>query len=149
MTENQDIPDIFKNVFHAEDEESKRLETQAQQVIQSLSETYIQNVHVQLSDLERYIAQIRQMNSLSHSEIQENIFRIAHNIKGQGTTFGYPLLTALGTHICDLTRHVKIWSRSLIDIIERDVFDMKTVIQFPANTHNNILTQIERRLGEK
>lgn len=149
MSENQDIPDVFKNVFHSEDEESKRLENQAQKVIQSLSQTYLKNVHVQISDLERYIEQIHQANLEHRLELEDNIFRIAHNIKGQGLTFGYPLLTALGKHICDLVRHVHMWDNSLIDIVEKDIMDMKTVIDFPANTQNDILNKIEQRLDKK
>ncbi len=31
-------------------------------------------------------------------------FEIAHNLKGQGSTFGYTLVTELAEHLCTLTR---------------------------------------------
>ncbi len=34
----------------------------------------------------------------------EALFRVAHDFKGQGTSFGYPLVTALGDSLCRLTR---------------------------------------------
>ena len=34
----------------------------------------------------------------------ETLFRVAHDLKGQGTSFGYPLVTRLGDSLCRLTR---------------------------------------------
>ena len=35
------------------------------------------------------------------------IFRVAHDLKGQGTTFGYPLVTQIAGSLCDFIRTVK------------------------------------------
>lgn len=34
----------------------------------------------------------------------EALFRIGHDLKGQGSSFGYPLITKLGHSLCTLTR---------------------------------------------
>jgi len=34
----------------------------------------------------------------------EALFRVAHDLKGQGASFGYPLITKLGHSLCALTR---------------------------------------------
>lgn len=34
----------------------------------------------------------------------EELFRVAHDLKGQGASFGYPLVTRLGDSLCQLTR---------------------------------------------
>ena len=34
----------------------------------------------------------------------EALFRVAHDLKGQGTSFGYPLVTKIGHSLCALTR---------------------------------------------
>lgn len=34
----------------------------------------------------------------------EALFRIAHDLKGQGSSFGYPLVTKIGGSLCRLTR---------------------------------------------
>jgi hypothetical protein len=34
----------------------------------------------------------------------EVLFRVAHDLKGQGTSFGYPLVTKIGHSLCALTR---------------------------------------------
>ncbi len=37
----------------------------------------------------------------------EELFRVAHDLKGQGSSFGYPLVTKLGDSLCRLTRDRK------------------------------------------
>ena len=34
----------------------------------------------------------------------EAVFRVAHDLKGQGTSFGFPLITKIGQSLCTLTR---------------------------------------------
>jgi len=34
----------------------------------------------------------------------ETLFRVGHDLKGQGSSFGYPLITKLGHSLCALTR---------------------------------------------
>jgi hypothetical protein len=36
----------------------------------------------------------------SGGEAKEDIYGFAHDIKGQGGSFGYPLMTAVGNHLC-------------------------------------------------
>lgn len=37
----------------------------------------------------------------------EELFRVAHDLKGQGASFGYPLMTRLADSLCKLTRDRK------------------------------------------
>jgi chemotaxis protein histidine kinase CheA len=37
----------------------------------------------------------------------EELFRVAHDLKGQGSSFGYPLVTKLADSLCRLTRDRK------------------------------------------
>ncbi len=38
----------------------------------------------------------------------EDLFRVAHDLKGQGTSFGYPLVTRIADSLCKLTRNRKL-----------------------------------------
>ena len=38
----------------------------------------------------------------------EELFRIAHDLKGQGASFGYPLVTKIADSLCKLTRDRKL-----------------------------------------
>jgi chemotaxis protein histidine kinase CheA len=38
----------------------------------------------------------------------EELFRVAHDLKGQGSSFGYPLVTRIADTLCKLTRDRKL-----------------------------------------
>lgn len=38
------------------------------------------------------------------AEYVETLFRVGHDLKGQGTSFGFPLVTKIGHSLCILTR---------------------------------------------
>lgn len=38
----------------------------------------------------------------------EELFRVAHDLKGQGASFGYPLVTRIAESLCKLTRDRKL-----------------------------------------
>lgn len=66
------------------------------------------------------------------SECLNEIFGIAHNIKGMGATFGFPLMTELGTSLCDYLRHgahdpAQVSNRVVTDHVQsiQRVFDDK------------------------
>ncbi|MEO0413047.1 MAG: hypothetical protein AAF221_14535 [Pseudomonadota bacterium] len=40
-------------------------------------------------------------------ELQQKVYEICHNIKGMGTSFGFPLMTEAGTTICCYLRRLK------------------------------------------
>lgn len=150
MTKNQDIPDIFKNITPPSDDETEQLQKKADYVIDSLSKTYLDNVKVQIQDLKHFIRNAQHSTETEQTKIiKESIFQTAHNIKGQGTTFGYPLLTELGNHICQKIRKMNQCHHDLLEEFARDVTDMETVIQLPPKTHNDTLEMIEKRIKER
>ncbi len=147
--EHNDIPDIFKNVAPRENSEAEELQQRAQAVIHSLAESYMENVHTQITDLKRGIQEARALSDTERAvAVKNQIFKPAHDMKGQGTTFGYPVLTALGAHICALIRSGKVYDDAMLNEFEADVADMETVIQFPPHSENEILAGIRKRLEE-
>ena len=59
-----------------------------------------------MADLDRcrdLLGEARADTVLRSSKLGE-IYGIAHNIKGQGTSFGYPLMTQIGQSLCVFTR---------------------------------------------
>lgn len=144
----QEMPDIFKDISPAANVEADYLQNQADQVIESLTQTYLKNVHLQIADMRRYIAEARALTGPDRLRlVQGNLFRTAHDMKGQGATFGFPLLTEIGAAICDRIRNLKEVNLSLLDMIEELTADMDTIIQFPPHAQNSVLSGIEKRLN--
>jgi chemotaxis protein histidine kinase CheA len=56
------------------------------------------------------------------------LFSVAHNIKGQGSSFGYPLMTRVGQSLCRLTRLPRSFDQSDLALIEAHLQLMTEII---------------------
>lgn len=56
------------------------------------------------------------------------LYAIAHNIKGQGSSFGFPLMTRLGNSLCQLTRTRRPVSDADLNVIQAHLDAMRLVL---------------------
>jgi chemotaxis protein histidine kinase CheA len=84
----------------------------------------------------------------------EALFRIGHDLKGQGTSFGFPLITKIGTSLCALTRdrdrsyeakHIEL-ARSHLDAIELVL--TKNIRGEGGKTGAELAAKLEQRVKE-
>ena len=66
----------------------------------ALTEQFIQYIEDSVVRLGEMALQISP-GTLLERDVSDEVFGIAHNIKGMGTTFGYDLLTSIGESLCD------------------------------------------------
>lgn len=147
MDNTQEIPDIFKNTISFDDESIVELAEQADWVIQNLKDTYIKGTKIGLEEMDKILKNLPSLSEDDKNDvIKTSFFQIAHDIKGQGTTFGYPLMTALGAHLCNIIRNKEIFSDDDINTFQTDLEDMKTVLNAPSGSDNAALKNISERL---
>lgn len=60
--------------------------------------------------------------------IRQRVYPKAHDLKGQGTTFGYPLITDIGSHMCKLMTSKTTFSAADILTLKNDANMMETVL---------------------
>ena len=60
--------------------------------------------------------------------IRTKVYPKAHDLKGQGTTFGYPLITDIGSHMCKLMTSKVNFSTDDLLILKNDAQMMETVL---------------------
>ena len=60
---------------------------------------------------------------------RENLFRAAHDIKGQGATFGYPLAAEAADSLCRLLEHTPDVKRLPVGLIEQHVDGIRAIIR--------------------
>ena len=77
--------------------------SEAEAALEALSAEYPGYARADVVRIEQALALI-QPNADDCGEAIETVFGIAHDIKGQGASFGYDLMTQLGDTLCDLTR---------------------------------------------
>jgi len=99
----------------------------AEDVIANLADDYLDWVQ---EDLKRLEAAYEQLKS-GEDDVKkglDNIFQISHDMKGQGGSFGYDLMTATGDHLCRLVEKMdKAGSREL-NMIRVHIDAMRVII---------------------
>ena len=60
---------------------------------------------------------------------RENLFRIAHDMKGQGATFGYDLVTDIGNHLCRYIERQSTFDAPIIQKIKMHIDAIEQVLQ--------------------
>lgn len=70
------------------------------------------------------------------------IFRVSHDLKGQGTTFGYPLVTQIAGALCDFIRMTRSsLSPDMISVIRAHLSAMNLVLKQNIKGDGDAATQ--------
>ncbi|MBQ3117642.1 MAG: Hpt domain-containing protein [Alphaproteobacteria bacterium] len=149
MTQNKEIPAIFQSVQNQTMNDVDALSKGAEDVITRLRDEYVRATEDNIGSLERLLNDIPAMDPINQERVlKEEFFRMAHDIKGQGSTFGYPLLTDLGSDICERIRNRSTWTNDDFAVFKQDIVDMKYVLSLPPDSENDNLKNIAERLKE-
>ena len=128
MTTTDDLPDIFKNT--ATDVSLSELEQKALDVIADMSRKYIEWAGNDVAKLKKIFEQIQQLTgSEQDALIRGDFYRTAHDIKGQGATFDYPLMSDLGAHLCTLIKTTDTFDETHLTVMVQDIEDMSLVLE--------------------
>lgn len=147
MTSLSEIPDIFKNESFGSDEEAQALATQADTVIQNLTKTYLESTQIGIDELNHLLSDAHHLNDSDRTALIKGVFfRTAHDLKGQGSTFGYPLITDLGAHICAKIRSKENFSSDDLDILQLDIDDMQKILKITPESEHSLSDRISARL---
>ncbi len=80
---------------------------------------------------------------------REELFRAAHDIKGQGATFGYPLASEAADSLCRLIEHSPDAERIPRSLIDQHVDAVRAIIREDARELDHALaTALVQRLRE-
>lgn len=98
---------------------------QAQAAVAGMAEQYIGWV---TADLERLDQAITRLDAANPAASLKGVYEVAHDIKGQGATFGYRLVTDIGALLCRYLH--KSQERNAYDpaVIDAHVQALRTVI---------------------
>lgn len=74
----------------------------AEAVIAGMSDNYLKSVQDDMARISSAFERLKNVTGDGSTPVIEEIFQISHDVKGQGGSFGYPLLTAIGNELCRL-----------------------------------------------
>ena len=137
----------FNNHDFQSEKEATTYEKKAQDVIHALTKSFVQEAKISLLNMQNTLDN---MSFLKESEksrvIQTGFFQAAHDLKGQGATYGYPLITKIADRICTKIKKQKNYSKEDISSFKIDVSDMIDLLHIHPN-HKD--TKLENRILQR
>ena len=125
----QEMPLIFQREKNRKTE-ADMLSDKAKAALADLTEDYVIQVKQDIQITQDLLKQAEMASpQKKFNLIRENFFVKMHDLKGQGATFGYPLLTDIGAVVCDFLRDRKNFSLLDISFLKQYVDDAEIVVQ--------------------
>ena len=105
------------------------LEKMAMEAMEDLSEKFPAWASGDVQKMKQLLVQAADVFGMKRTQIiRQQLYPKAHDLKGQGTTFGYPLITDIGTHMCRLITEKTTFSADDLAILKTDTLMLETVL---------------------
>jgi len=99
----------------------------AESVIANLSDDYLDWVKEDLVRLEKAYDLLRSGEGETKKNL-DRVFQIAHDMKGQGGSFGFDLMTAIGDQLCRLVEKMETVGPREVTMVRVHIDAMRVVI---------------------
>lgn len=100
----------------------------AENVIAGMTDSYLEWVEEDLKRMDAAFAALAAASGDRKEEI-EVVFQVAHDIKGQGGSFGYDLMTVIGNELCRLIERQNEFGEAEVQAIKVHVDALRLVIK--------------------
>ena len=100
----------------------------AEAAIDRLAAEYPRHAGRDIADLNRCVESMASDTDNQAAHYNE-ILRIAHDVRGQGSLFGYPLLTRCAGSLCRATRLLEAHDRAALNIVRAHVAAMQAILE--------------------
>ena len=99
----------------------------AQAAVADLAKTYVPNTIIDIDRCAALLKTARADPGARDAAIKE-IYGIAHNIKGQGSSFGYPLVTQIGHSLSTLVRQERAFSDADLGVVQAHLDALRLIL---------------------
>ena len=98
----------------------------AERALAELSSEFAEWMHQELQRLER--ARLEVQTSGFTADNRDELFRVAHDIRGQADTFGFPLITPLAESLCRLIEHTPDPKHIPLKLLDQHVDGIRAIL---------------------
>ncbi|MBE9558918.1 MAG: hypothetical protein IMF08_18820 [Proteobacteria bacterium] len=99
----------------------------AEAAIDRLAAEYPRHAGRDVADLDRHAEKMDSDRDNRKAHYDE-ILRIAHDMRGQGALFGYPLMTRYAGSLCKATRLLEAHDYAILNIVRTHVMAMQAIL---------------------
>ncbi len=100
----------------------------AEAAVAALADQFLEAARADAANLRALAEEARAKPGRNAREVRR-IFEIAHNIKGQGGSFGFDLITEIGASLCLLTRDAVPLDEDALTVIDHHLRVLSVVIE--------------------
>ncbi|MDH3701256.1 MAG: hypothetical protein OEU46_08070 [Alphaproteobacteria bacterium] len=105
---------------------SEAMLKKANQVIEEMTASFVDVLRV---EIDKMIALSQDAKSASDkSALVERIFEVSHDLRGQASTFDFPLVTRIGSSLCCFTEAADLSDVRAHEVIDAHINSMKLVV---------------------
>lgn len=102
---------------------------QAEIIIRQMAQDYPQTALQEINTMRELCVQALLLPQQQKKDlITEEVFRKAHDLKGQGGTFDYPLITKIGNALCRYIENQSVFHQPQMRMIERHIAAMEVIL---------------------
>lgn len=101
---------------------------QAEKVIADMADSYVEWVAADLVRLADALAALRSSAPSEQKHLLRSIFAVAHDMKGQGGSFGYGLITTFADLLCKYVENLEVVTPEQTQVIALHVESMRVVV---------------------
>ena len=99
----------------------------AEEAIEQLSDEFDNWLSVEIDRLDQSVVTLK--SNGWNDEDKDELFTISHDIKGQATTLGYPVITEICDTLCHLLEKIPDYSHISINVIEIFASCIRSIVQ--------------------
>ncbi len=99
----------------------------AEAVIADMTDTYLEWAAEDLAKIHQAVEDLN-AEKMDHKDALARIFHLSHDMKGQGGSFGYTLMTILGGKLCKFVEKLEDATAAEVEVIQLHVNTMDLVI---------------------
>jgi HPt (histidine-containing phosphotransfer) domain-containing protein len=99
----------------------------AERALATLAPEFSKWMEAELDRLDRARRDMRSHGS--NVETRNNLFRAAHDIKGEASTFGFPAIAATATSLCHLIEYTPEVERIPLPLVDQHVDAMRAIVR--------------------
>ncbi len=100
----------------------------AEAAIANMADQYLEWVVQDIERISKAFEELKAADTESTPAKLEVIFQVAHDIKGQGGSFGYDMMTSVGNQLCRLIEHADPTNPKLTEAVGVHIETLKLVI---------------------
>ena len=122
-------PDFLKSkMVKGRGVDLRTVEERAEAMVKALKGEYLERVKKELGMMEQSIEAARQGSEKSRAKSLSTVSHLSHEVKGQAGTFGFDLITVIGTSLCDYIAEIETPVPEDVEVIEIHVDAMRLVV---------------------